>query len=181
MTVWAVVIAFFGATNPFRRRTALSVPRVRTLVGGAVGAVTSYAVLAIVGANARDTLDVSAPNARIAAGLVLVVVGLHALATAPPAPMPMDDAARAWLNPVWFPVLMRPDLAVVALAAYDAGGVASVAVAATVAFAATVGWWNARGGSTVTVTRVERALGAVSSVALVVAAVRLLLDGVFAL
>ncbi len=180
MTVWAVLVAFVGATNPFRRRTALSVPHIRTVVGGAVAALASYALVAIVGVNVRDTLDVSAPNARIAAGLVLVVVGLHALATAPPAPMLLDDDARAWLNPVWFPVLMRPDLAVVALAAHDAGGVASVVVAAAVAFGATAYWWNARGGSTATVTRVERALGALSGVALVLAAVRLLLDGVFA-
>ena len=180
MTVWAVVVAFVGATNPFRRRTALSVPHIRTVAGGAGAALASYALLAIAGANVRDTLDVSAPNARIAGGLVLVVVGLHALVTPPTAPMLMDHAARAWLNPVWFPVLMRPDLAVVALAAQDAGGVASVVVGAAVALGATVCWWNARRGSTATVTRVERALGAMSGVALVVAAVRLLLDGVFA-
>lgn len=180
MTVWAVVVAFVGATNPFRRRTALSVPHMRTVVGGGVAALASYGLVAIVGANVRDTLDVSAPNARIAAGLVLVVVGLHALATAPTAPMLMDDAAHAWLNPVWFPVLLRPDLAVVALAAHDAGAVASVVVAAAVAFGATAYWWNAHGRSTASVTRVERALGAASGVALVVAAVRLLLDGVFA-
>jgi small neutral amino acid transporter SnatA (MarC family) len=178
MTVWAVVLAFAASTNAFRRRTALSVPRDRDVVAGAGAALATYVLLAVLGTTLRDTLDVSAPNARIAAGLVLIVTGLHAAVTAVPAPMPIEYGPRAWLSPAWFPVLLRPDLALVALAADNAGSVVAVVVGATLALAKTAAWWRHRGGSSAAPTRVERALSAFVGVALVVAAVRLLLDGV---
>ncbi len=182
MTTWAVVLAFVGAVNPFRRRSALNVCELRTVALGAAVTFAGIGVCALVGATLRDALDVSAPNARIAAGLVLLVVGLHAVVAR------VDDPAHfgapgterlAWLAPVAFPVLFRPDLALVAFAA-EAGDLAPVAVGAALALAATAGWWHHRGASA-PVDRAERAAGAALAVALALAAVRLVLDGVFAL
>lgn len=178
MTVWAVLVAFTGALDPFRRRGCLSVTRRRDVVLGAVLAGTAYVAIAALGTTVREALDVSAPNARLAAGLVLLAVGLHAVITPLPR-LAVVDAPRAWLAPVAFPVLLRPDLALVALAADGAPSLASVVGAATLALALTVVWWDrapAHVGA-----RVERGLSAVLGALTVLAAVRLLLDGLFAI
>ena len=184
MTVWAVLVAVVAATNPFRRRVALDVRDLRTVLAGAGVAAAALGACALVGATVRDALDVSAPNARIAAGLVLAVVGLHAVVARIERPTdaagsPSDDR-RAWLAPVAFPVLLRPDLALVALAS-EAGDIAPVVGAVVLAFGLTAVWWRRAAGATARPTAIERGLGAVLGAALVVAAVRLLLDGVFAL
>lgn len=178
MTVWAVVLAFVGALDPFRRRGCLTVPKRADVVLGAAVAGVAYVALAVAAATGRDALDVSAPNARLAAALVLVAVGLHAI-IAPLPNLPPDPAPRAWLAPVCFPVLLRPDLALVALAADGAAGIGVVAAGAVVGLVATVAWW-ATGGRVVG-PRVERGLGALTGALLVLAAVRLLLDGLFAI
>lgn len=178
MTVWAVVLAFVGALDPFRRRGCLAGPRRADVLLGAAAAGAAYVAVAVVAAGGREALDVSAPNARLAAALVLLAVGLHAIVTPLPT-LPPDPAPRAWLAPVCFPVLLRPDLALVALAADGAAGVGVVAAAAAAGLLATVAWW-ATGGRAVA-PRVERGLGAVAGALLVLAAVRLLLDGLFAI
>ena len=177
MTIWAVVLVFVGALNPFRRRGALSVERAHDVVVGSVVALGVYVAISLVANGARDALDVSAPNARIAAGLVLLAVGLHAT-LAQLVVYPLGATRRAWLVPVLFPVLLRPDLALVALAADGAAGVAIVSIAAALALGATAAWWATRGN--VASGRAERGLGAATGAVLVLAAVRLLLDGVFA-
>lgn len=205
MTVWAVLLAFIGALNPFRRRRCLSVPDGRQVVAGASAALVAYALLAVVGASLRDALDVSTPNMRIAAGLVLVVVGLHAVVAPLPAPPAMVHGRAGWLAPVLFPALFRPDLALIAFAADRASGVLVVVVAAALALVALAAWWFALSPSSRSATtgvaqrdldqgtglpsdeggpargEWERPLGAVAGVVTVAAAVRLLLDGVFAL
>ena len=177
MTIWAVALAFVAALDPFRRRGALSVTRRADVVAGAALAGAGYVVLAALGTTVRDALDVSAPNARLAAGLVLLAVGLHSTVAALPAFAPAD-APRAWLVPVCFPVLLRPDLALVAFAADGAPAIGVVAVAAAVGLGATVAWWQTHGRPVGP--RVERGLAHVLGVVLVVAAVRLVLDGLFA-
>ena len=179
MTTWAVVVAFVATLDPFRRRDALSVTRARDVwAGGALAAVV-YALVAVLGATTRDALDVSAPNARLAAGLVLVAAGVHATVRAP-ASFTTDAPTRTdWLVPVCFPVLLRPDLALVALAADGAVSVATIAGSAVLAVAVTGAWWSA--APEAADRRVVRGASGVLSVALVVAAVRLLLDGLFAI
>jgi small neutral amino acid transporter SnatA (MarC family) len=186
MTVWAVLVGVLGATNPFRRRAALDVAHLHVAVIGAAVAAAALAGCAVAGATLRDALDVSAPNARIAAGLVLAVTGLHAVVARVEQPAPRARAAdgpSAWLVPVAFPSLFRPDLALVAFAS-ETGDLAPVAVATAAAFALAVAWWH-RGGRDsdppAAVTATERGLGALLAAAGVVAAIRLVLDGVFAL
>lgn len=179
MTTWAVVVAFVATLDPFRRRDALSVQHARDVRAGAALATVAYALLAVLGATARDALDVSAPNARLAAGLVLLVAGVHAT-VARPATHPTEPPSRTdWLVPVCFPVLLRPDLALVALAADGAASVATTVIAAALATAAAAAWWSL--GPPDADRRLVRGASAVLAVALVVAAVRLLLDGLFAL
>lgn len=177
MTVWAVLLAFTGAANPFRRRRCLSVPDRRQVIAGAAVAVVAYGALAVLGASLRQVLDVSTPNMRVAAGLVLVVVGLHAVvASLPDAPATVDGY-RGWLVPVLLPVMLRPDLAIVAFAADRTSGVATVVLSAGVGVAAVAAWWHVGARTPAW----ERWLGATLGALTVVAAVRLLLDGVFAL
>jgi small neutral amino acid transporter SnatA (MarC family) len=182
MTVWAVLLSFVGAVNPLRRRRCLVVADPRQVPLGAAAALVVYVAFALVGATVRDALDVSTPNMRIAAALVLVVVGVHAVVAPLPAPHESVDDRTAWLVPVLFPVLLRPDLALVALAADRASGVLVVIASAVVALAAVLAWWSTA-PTPLRASSVgwERGLGAVLGVATVVAAVRLLLDGVFAL
>ena len=197
MTVWAVVLAFLGAANPFRRRGCLSVLDQWQVLLGATAALVGYTLLALAGASLRDALDVSTPNLRVAAGLVLLVVGLHAV-VAPLAPASPPVASRTgWLVPVLFPVLLRPDLALVAFAADRSSGVVTIVFSAAIALAAVTIWWlrfpprsrsatsagaagNFDGGNHAH-RGLERSMGAVLGVGTVVAAVRLMLDGVFAL
>jgi small neutral amino acid transporter SnatA (MarC family) len=185
MTVWAVLVAVVAATNPFRRRVALDVRSAHAVLAGAATAAAVLALCALAGAGLRDALDVSAPNARIAAGLVLAVVGLHAVVARVERPdtRPAGTARTAWLVPVAFPVLLRPDLALVAFAS-EPGDVAPLIGAVVLAFALTAAWWwswRAGADPAARPSAVERALGAVLGAALVVAAIRLVLDGVFAL
>ena len=179
MTVWAVFVAFAAASNPVRRRTCLSVRDTRSVAIGGVLACIAYTVIAVAGVTVRDALDISAPNARVAAGLVLVAVGLHAVVASPPAPQLTVTASTRWLMPVLFPVFLRPDLALVALAADRATDIASVVLAAVVGVVLVVRWWACRGSSS-RGSMLERAVGVVLGAATVIAATRLLLDGVFA-
>ena len=186
MTVWAVVSAYLGAANPFRRRRCLSVAGGRQVAMGAVVALVVYSILAIIGATLRDALDVSAPNARIAAGLVLMVVGLHAIVAPLPATQPSYGGRRGWLAPVLFPALLRPDLALVAFAADGSSGVLTVVIGVAIALTATFDWWllvavRSRKHGGIDHGSWERSLGASLGVLTVVASVRLVLDGVFAL
>ena len=180
MTVWAVILAFVAASNPVRRRTCLSIQDTRSVAIGAALACVAYTVIAVVGVAARDALDVSAPNARVAAGLVLLTVGLHAVVAPLPAPQPTITTPTRWLVPVLFPVFLRPDLALVALAADRASDVASVVLAAVLGVGLVVWLW-VRGGSSRRGGTFERAVGAVLGAVTVLTAVRLLLDGVFAI
>jgi small neutral amino acid transporter SnatA (MarC family) len=181
MTLWAVVVIFVAGLNPIRTCRGIGDAPALAVALSASAAAVIYAVIAFVAATVRDDLDVSAPNARIAAGLVLIVVGLHALI----APLPKEptgtDTAYPWLTPLLFPVWLRPDLALVALAAHGLPGIASVALGATIGLGVAALWWWLLRARRDTQPNIERAWGAVFGAAAVLAAVRLTLDGVFGL
>jgi hypothetical protein len=112
-------------------RTARGVDRTVGLATAVVA--VPLAVLVLAADPIRDALQVSAPTLRIAAGLVLVVASLLQLLR--PRPAPIDDLDRrgAALVPLAFPHLLRPELALVALAAgVDHGAVGLLAVLAAV-------------------------------------------------
>ena len=185
MTVWAIVVVVVCALNPPRRRLTLDVGSLASVARGAVAAFAVYVLGAATAAGLRGALDVSAPNVRVAAGLVLIAVGLHAVVSRI-APTPRDapvsdvDERTAWLVPVGFPVLLRPDIALVALAS-EPTDVVPVGAALAIALSGVVVWWHTRGGHTAPVTRTERAISSALGALLVLGAVRIVLDGIFAL
>lgn len=78
-----------------------------------------------------DLLDISAPTARIAVGLLLVVSGIVTFGWPPPGPEPALPGRKAALVPVAFPTLLTPGLTLlVVIASVDLGFVVTVAVTA---------------------------------------------------
>jgi small neutral amino acid transporter SnatA (MarC family) len=183
MNVGLAVATLVLATNPPRRRAALSVDETTTVALGATLAAVALVVVAAVSGPLLDALDVSAPNARIAAGLVLAVVSLHDLVWKPPPSGAALPGRAAALVPVCFPVLLRPEVALVALSLGADHGVAAALLAATLGAAAVTGW-HALGAARrerPVFTRVERGLGVVDAGLAAALAVALVADGVLAI
>ena len=108
--------------SPAARRLALE----GSMVAGIV-----LVVVALGAGPALHALDISAPTARIAVGLLLVVSGIVTFGWPPPKPEPALPGRRAALVPVAFPTLLTPGLTLlVAAAAVDLGILVTVAVTA---------------------------------------------------
>ena len=120
---WLWAAALVLALNP--ARAAFAIPRAgrsrRNVVGVAAagGVLGGLAVCAAAAAGAPllDTLDVSDPSFRIAAGIVAALAGAADLFRRPPRPEPALAGWRAALVPVAIPVVARPALLVLALGA----------------------------------------------------------------
>ncbi len=176
MNVWIAALAVMAAVNPPRRRAALL-----TRTGPAIavsGAVIAWLALVVAAAVSRpllDALSVSPPNIQIAAGLVLLVRAMVDVALPPG-----RESARltGWWHavvPVAFPLLIRPEVALLALSAGAALGVARTAAIAAPAYLAAVvvlALWRGE--------RTARAVGVVLSITGVAVAVDLVIDGVLA-
>jgi small neutral amino acid transporter SnatA (MarC family) len=135
---WLWAAALMLALNP--ARAAFGVPRAGrsrgtvagvVALGGALGGLFACAA-ASAGGPLLDALDVSEPSFRLAAGIVAVLAGAADLFRRPPAPEPALAGWRAALIPVAIPLVARPALLVLALAAgadrsvlVSAGGVAT--------------------------------------------------------
>jgi small neutral amino acid transporter SnatA (MarC family) len=198
-----VVIAVLAATNPFERRAALAALGTtdrRAVAVGALVALVAYAVAAAVATDLLDGLDVSPATARVAAGLVLAVRALLDLAgpltrTVPERAGPSSGRAGGGpvgedrpntvaglataLVPVAFPVLVRPELAlvVVAFAASERAwwclGAAAVGLALLVALPERAhDGRNGRGG------RAERSAGQATAAVTAALAVATVIGGV---
>jgi small neutral amino acid transporter SnatA (MarC family) len=204
MSSHALVVAamLVAAVNAPRRRRALSIserPMAERRLIAAIGAgllAAAVVAVALLADPLLDALDISAPNARIAAGLVVAAGGLGELVT----PRPRAGAApRGWtaaVAPVWFPVLFRPEVGLAALSLGEDHGVAVALAAALVAGASVIAVAGRVGGPatgraedadraegsgrTEGADRAEDALGRLCSAAQVSAAVAVLLWGVFA-
>jgi small neutral amino acid transporter SnatA (MarC family) len=120
---WLWAAALFLALNP--ARAACGIPRtgrspqdaVRlAAAGGAIGGL-AICVVAAIADPLLDTLDVSDPSFRVAAGIVAVIAGAADLFRRPPPPEPSLPGWRAALVPVAVPVVTRPALVVLALGA----------------------------------------------------------------
>jgi small neutral amino acid transporter SnatA (MarC family) len=182
-SAWLWVAALLLALNP--ARAASAIPRAgRTprevagiaALGGAIGglAVCAAAALADV---LLDTLDVSAPAFRTAAGVVAVLAGAADLLRRAPSPEPALPGLRAALVPVAIPLVARPALLVLALGAGADHDVLVTAGAMAVGIAATTGLavrWPAEGPAG----RVLRWAGRVLAAGLVAAGILLSIDGV---
>jgi small neutral amino acid transporter SnatA (MarC family) len=125
--LWAAVFVF--GLNPLR--AAFGVPRagrstaavaLLAAAGGVAGAAV-VVVAAMFGPPLADALDVSEPALRIGAGAVAALAGAADLLRPPPRPDPSLPGWRAALVPVAVPLVARPGLLIVALAAGVAGEV----------------------------------------------------------
>jgi len=176
VNVWVAALAVIAAVNAPRRRAAVPQPIAPAVaVTGAAVSWLAIVVAAAVSGPLLDALAVSAPNIQIAAGLVLLVRAIVDAATPPGhEPARLDGRWQA-LVPVAFPLLIRPEVALLALAAGAELGVArAVAIAAPAYLAAAVALAVWRGE------RAARTVGVALSVMGVAAAVDLVIDGVLA-
>jgi small neutral amino acid transporter SnatA (MarC family) len=183
MNVWLGLAALVVAMNPPRRRAALSVDDSTTVALGGALTLVALVIVAVIATPLLDALDVSAANLRIGVGLVLAVVAVHDLVWRPPGAGAALRGRRAAVVPVFFPVLLRPDVAMVAWALGADHGVAVTAFGALVASGAVVAWHRLatpRAGR-LAFRRVERGLGALGSAIAAVLAIAIAADGVFAI
>jgi small neutral amino acid transporter SnatA (MarC family) len=168
-------------------RVALGVPRrdrsrrdiaVVAGIGATVGGLAVYLV-SLASGPLLDALDVSAPAFRIAAGAVGAIAGAIALVRPAPSPEPALSGRRAAFVPVAVPLVAGPALVFLALSAHaDRGaGVVALALAIAVALVAVV---STRVGVDGVSGRALRWATRAMAAAAVVAAVLLVIDGVFA-
>lgn len=147
--------------------------------GSLVAGIALFAV-ALGAGPALDLLDISAPTARIAVGLLLVVSGIVTFGWPPPKPEPALPGRRAALVPVAFPTLLTPGLTLlVAAASIDLGILVTVAVTvlALTTLPLTALLMGARTGPVPY--RVRWGLGLLCCGLLILAGFGLLFDGVF--
>lgn len=173
MNTAVAVIALVASLNPARRWVELGRRPPTVLAVGAVVALAVYATAAAVTGPLLDGLDISSPNIRIGGA---AVVGLRAVADLGVTPRAEAGGASGWraaLVPVAFPVLARPDVAVLAMAVSTELGVATVIVGAGVGLVVAVAGVPALGER-----RAAGWLGPVFTVVTIVAAVDLLVDAV---
>jgi small neutral amino acid transporter SnatA (MarC family) len=137
-SAWLWLVALVVALNPCR--AAFGVPRAGrqrsevvgvAALGGAIG-VLAVAVAALVAGPLLDVLGVSAAAFRVAAGGLAAVMGAADLVLRPPAPEPALPGWKAALVPVAVPLVLRPVVVVLALAAGVDRGVALTAGAVAV-------------------------------------------------
>ncbi len=170
MSVLLAVLLLVTAHNPPRRRAELTNRPQVILAGGAL----TLAVLVILGGagdSILDALDISAPTLRVAVGLVLAARGLLDLARRLPVPGDGLDGMKGAIVPVFFPVLLRPELALAAVSVAVDGGLGAMTFGAAVAL----------GLVPAVPRRYCRVLSVVASTLLVALAVDRIIDGVFAL
>lgn len=131
---WLALVAL-AAVNPWRvRRQAGGLPR-KAVAVGSVAAAGAIGVIALAGPAALRWADVSASTGLIAAGLVVAVAAVVDGVRRPEIVPPAGPGGGA-LVPLALPALLRPAVALLAVATTAAGGaLAAVVVAAAVALA----------------------------------------------
>ncbi len=138
MTLQLAVLALCGTFNPGRIRRAA--PDDLLLRREAIGAsVASLVVLtagfAWMSGPILDAIDVSGPNARIAAGIGLMIVATRDLFASAPKPEPGLPGRWAGVVPMAFPVAFTPASAAITIAIGADRGVSTTVVAAAPALA----------------------------------------------
>jgi small neutral amino acid transporter SnatA (MarC family) len=187
MNTVLALVALLAASNPPRRRDALSTDDTVAVAIGAALAAAFLTGLAAVASPLIDALDVSAPNLRIAAGFALAIVAAHDLVRRLPPAGAALAGRRAALVPVFFPVLARPEVALLALSVGADHGVALTAASAVLAMAAVVGWHalltprTGIDGTSAVTRRVEQGVAALVAGAATALGIAIIADGVFSI
>jgi small neutral amino acid transporter SnatA (MarC family) len=176
-------LAFVSCVNPARIHGALPAPGTRgaRVAVTAVGVAIAFAVvagLAGLGDALLDALDIDEASAQIAAGLVLLVAGGRDLLTRPPAAEPALPGWRAALVPVAVPLLLTPELVVLAIAGGADLGLVATGGAAALAIGAVVVAALAPRDLSPAASRVRGAGARLIAVVLVAVAVELTIDGI---
>jgi small neutral amino acid transporter SnatA (MarC family) len=165
-----LVLAMVAALNPPARAVRLRHLDPRRAVGAAAVTVAVVLALAALAGPLQTLAEVSGPNLRVAAGLVLTVAGLVDLVRRPDL-VDLPPGARAAFVPAAFPVLLEPQVAILAL---SAGADRGVAVTALMATGVLVLWLGAGRVLSALLRPTARLVGAIG----VVAGTALVLDGV---
>jgi small neutral amino acid transporter SnatA (MarC family) len=184
-SAWLWLVALIAAANS--GRVALGVPRrdrsrrdiaAVAAIGGVAGGLLVYLV-SLASGPLLDAFDVSAPAFRIAAGAVGAIAGAVALVRPAPSPEPALRGRGAALVPVAVPLVAGPALVILALSAHaDRGaGVVALSLAIAVGLIAIVA---SRVGVDGVGGRTLRWAARATAAAAVVAAVLLVVDGIFA-
>ncbi|RMH67012.1 MAG: hypothetical protein D6683_18160 [Actinomyces sp.] len=180
MSLRLALVAVLTGVNAWRLAPGVpgadAVERIRRSVLGGAVFVAVAALVAGVSGPLLDAVSVTAPTARIAAGVALAVVAVRDLVTAPPSPEPSLAGDGAALVPLVFPYLANPGIVLLLLSVGHDRGVAAAAALALAAGASLVAvapvapsrvtsrWW--------------RAVGVVPTAVAVAAAVAVTVDGV---
>jgi hypothetical protein len=144
--VWLAAIALAAVNPPRVRRLVGRVP-VETAVAGSIVAGAVTALVAAAGGPLLRALDVSPATGLIGAGLVVALLGVVDAVRPPSGPFPAAGPGRGLLVPLVMPALLRPSLALLALAVTaDAGWAAGAGVAAAVAAAGALALVPSSGG-----------------------------------
>lgn len=176
MTLTLLVVAMLAAANPARAVAARPADAPRQTAVIAIGATLGLVLVgAVVSGPFLDLIDVSGPNARIAAGVALLVVALKDVFVAPPSPDPALAGLRGGLVPLAFPVVFSPALALLAVAGASERGVGVAVLAAGLALAPV--------GLALAVAPATRIRGATATIGMLGAglAALVVLDGVYAI
>jgi len=113
MSLWLLILAAVTTVNAPRLWSAGA--SWRWAAAGASVALAALAVLATLADPILDGLEVSAPTARMAAGILLLITGGLVFSAPPPS---LQPASRwPWMMPLAFPLLLTPGLAVLTLSA----------------------------------------------------------------
>src|SRR5829696_8477375 len=120
---------------------------VEAAVAGSIVAGAVTALVAAAGGPLLRALDVSPATGLIGAGLVVALVGVVDAVRPPGGPFPAAGPGHGLLVPLLMPALLRPSLALLALAVTaDAGWAAGAGVAAAVAAAGVLALLPSSGG-----------------------------------
>ncbi len=144
-------------------------PRERTVV--AAGMVAAVLALAAVATPLLDALDISGPNLAIAAGVVLALYSLLAIARWDGTPPPPSVAGG--IVPLLFPIVLTPAVGVVVLAVSARNGLL-VPVFAAIGAAPLIAWSGADNAIG------RRPLRMLSGAIGVVVGIAMVVDGAFA-
>jgi small neutral amino acid transporter SnatA (MarC family) len=172
VNVGVLVVAMIAAANPAARAVRLrSLERRRSLLA-AVATLVVVVVLAALADPVLDGGDISAPTFRVAAGLVVTAAGLLDLVrrVVPLEPSAGGDLGRgdwAALVPAAFPVLLEPQVGVLAISAGADSGPALAGLAAGIALASFLSAGRLASPLLVPLSRLLAAVGVAAGVALV--------------
>lgn len=175
MTAAIGLLLLLFTVNPPRRRSELPADS-RVVMAGAGLTFLALVSLGLAGEWLLDELAISLPTFHVGVGLVLAIRAAIDLFTGLPPGGEELPGRRAALVPVFFPVLFRPELALVAVAVAVDAGLPTLVVAALIGLAAVVGWCALPPNR-----RTDRAFGALLSAGLMVLAIDRIVDGIFAL